>query len=147
MATIWVDQHEVGREHPLPVKVDWFDEANEIAPVKEKPVFDIDYTPLNATSAAPEASRIVKASAGILYGLTVYSNGVAQWIQIHDAATVPADAAVPTLVFEISADTTRSIDFGRYGRRFTNGIVVCNSTTDTTKTIGAANCLFDAQYI
>jgi hypothetical protein len=103
--------------------------------------------PLNANSGAQDNDLVIKSSPGILYGLTVYSNGVTQWIQLHNAASAPADAVVPLLVFEIAADTARTLDFGRHGRVFTTGIYVCNSTTDVTKTIGAANCIFDAQYI
>lgn len=102
---------------------------------------------LNATSSAEEASKIIKARPGILYGLIVYNNNAAaQFIQLHDSATVPANGVVPVIVFEIAAQTTRSLDFGENGRSFANGIVVCNSTTDTIKTIGGADCLFDAQY-
>ena len=32
------------------------------------------------------------------------------------------------------------------GRLFANGIYVCNSSTDVTKTIGSADCLFDINY-
>lgn len=104
--------------------------------------------PANSTSTAEEASRIIKASAGVLYGLTVYNNNAAtRYIQLYNSATLPADAVVPVLTFEVAAQTSRSIDFGGYGRGFTTGIVVANSSTDTTKTIGAADSLFDAQYV
>ena len=146
MAEIWVDGIRVTRADPFPIEIPWSDELNEVVPFKERPLSDPVYAPDNANSGAQAASLIVKAQAGILYGLSVYSNGVSQWIQIHDAALLPADAVVPTLVFEISSDTSRTFDFGRYGRKFTNGIVICNSTTDVTKTIGAANCIIDAQY-
>src|SRR3990167_5075965 len=102
--------------------------------------------PLNANSAAQDNDLIIKAVAGILYGITVYSNGVAQWIQLFNANAAPADATVPLVVFEIGADVCRTFDFGPHGRYFSTGIYICNSTTDVTKTIGAANCIFDAQY-
>ncbi len=102
---------------------------------------------MNANSGAQSASLQVKESAGTLFGLTVYNNNAgAQFIQLHDAATAPADTAVPAIVFAIPTQTTCTLDLGRYGRRFASGIYACNSSTDVTKTIGAADCIFDAQY-
>lgn len=102
---------------------------------------------MNATTTAQAASLQIKASEGTLFGLTAYNNNAgAQFIQLHDAASAPADTAVPVIVFEIASNTARSLDLGRLGRRFSSGIYVCNSSTDVTKTIGAADCLFDAQY-
>lgn len=101
----------------------------------------------NYTSSAQEHSEIVKAGPGILYGLLVYNNNAgAQWIQIHDSATVPADGAVPAITFDIATQAAKTLDYGLRGRKFAKGIYVCNSTTDVTKTLGAADCLFDIQF-
>ena len=99
----------------------------------------------NDTSAALEASRVVKASAGTVFGLSGYST-TAQFLQIHDAASLPADTAVPAVVIPITAGAEFSIDFGVYGRAFGTGIVVCVSTTGPTKTIGGADTWFDVRY-
>ena len=101
----------------------------------------------NATSTAYEASRVVSAGPAAVYGLTGYNSlASAQFIQIHDAASLPADTAVPVVTISVPASSNFSVDFGAYGRYCKNGIVVCNSTTGPTKTIGAANCWFDVQY-
>ena len=103
--------------------------------------------PLNATSTALEASRVVKTTKGLLVGFTVYnSKASAQFIQVHDAAALPADTAVPAFVVEVAASSSRAVDFSPFGRQFTTGIVICNSSTFATKTIGAADCWFDVQY-
>lgn len=102
---------------------------------------------MNSTSTAQEAARQVKAAEGTVFGLTVYNNNVAaQWVQLHDSASTPADATVPAVVFEVAAQSARGVEFGELGRRFASGIYICNSTTDVTKTLGAADCLFDVQY-
>lgn len=100
----------------------------------------------NSSSAAYEASRIAKAKSGVCYRITVYnSKGSAQFIQVHDSATLPADNAVPAVVQTVATVANLTIDFGRTGRFFSNGITVCNSSTGPTKTIGSADCWFDVQ--
>lgn len=111
-------------------------------------VYDANLVPTiaNATTSALATSVVVKASAGTLYGLQGYST-TAQFIQIHNATSLPADATVPVVTFPIEANKPFSLDFGRFGRAFSTGIVICNSTTGPTKTIGAADTWVDAQYV
>ena len=116
--------------------------------VAPTPIGSPGTSPSNSTSTAQENDRVIKATAGTLYGLSVYNNNVAaQWIQLHDATAAPADTTVPGLVFEIAPQSARSVDFGIFGRRFAVGIYVCNSTTDVTKTLGVDDCLYDAQFL
>lgn len=101
----------------------------------------------NISTTALATSLVIKASAGRLFGLSGQNDsGSDQYIQLHDAASLPADASVPKVVFKVKAGEPFSIDYGNRGRAFSTGIVVCNSSTLATKTIGAANCWFDAQY-
>lgn len=100
-----------------------------------------------AATAAYAKSLVVKASAGRLFLLTGYnSNAATQFVQVHDAAAVPSDTAVPVYTFAVPQGNF-SLDLTNVGDYFTNGIVVCNSSTGPTKTIGADDCWFVALYL
>ena len=114
---------------------------------RELPDSTSTYAPSNATSTALEASRVIKASAGVLYSLNGYSSKTTQqFILIHNATSLPADGAVPVMVITVPARSNFSIDTGKFGRFFSSGIVITNSSTAATKTIGSADCWFDVQF-
>jgi len=96
-------------------------------------------------SAALEASTVSKAAAGSIYSVSGYNSGAAQFIQIHDAASLPADTAVPEISFKVPAATNFSWTEAS-GRAMATGIVVCNSSTQATKTIGSADVWFNVTY-
>jgi hypothetical protein len=103
--------------------------------------------PSNATTTAYATNLVAKAAAGQLYAITGYnSKTTPQFIQVHNTTTLPADTAVPVLVFYVGPTSNFSLDFGGWGRYFSTGITICNSTTGPTKTIGAADCWIDAMY-
>ena len=96
-------------------------------------------------STAQEASHVLKASAGKLISLVGYNNSAtAQYIQLFDSATVPADTTVPVYSFYVQGTSNFSLDNASIGIPFTTGIAVSNSSTLATKTIGSANCWFTA---
>ena len=97
-----------------------------------------------AKTTALATNLVVKASAGKLYGFYGYSSAT-QFIQVHNATSLPADTAVPDGVFPISANTPFSL-WLEHPEPYTTGIVICNSSTGPTKTIGSANTWITALY-
>ncbi len=131
---------------------------------------DLDYSPIAVTPAGagyaaliPEATSawalsnaqafavtnlVIKGTAGKLFKLFAQNdNAAARYIQLHNAAALPADTAVPIFSIKLAIGEGREIDFTQFGRYFSTGIVVCNSTTSATKTIGAADSNFTALYL
>jgi hypothetical protein len=103
-------------------------------------------SPLSANPGGLAASYM--ATGGIrVYGFTVYSSNVAaQFVLVFDRSVLPADSAIPLFAIPVAATSQVSAYYGPMGRIFGQGIVLCNSSTATTKTIGAADCFFDVQY-
>jgi len=103
--------------------------------------------PLNIHTNAYAASIVVKTGPGILYGLAVYNSKTsAQFIQVFDAMTLPADNAIPASVFTVAQSANLDVQW-LPGRTFGTGCVICNSSTGPTKTIGSADCWFDVQFV
>jgi hypothetical protein len=103
---------------------------------------------INATTAAYAASLVISAVGVTVYGLSGYnSKASAQFIQLHDADSLPANTAIPKVIVTVPATSNFSIDFGVHGRQFQSGCVACNSSTGPTKTLGSDDCWIDVQYI
>lgn len=80
-------------------------------------------------------------------GFTVYNTAAAaKWIHWFDEAGVPGAGAVPAMSLPILAHNDLAVFFGDKGRNCERGFTVCNSATETTLTIGAADCFFDVNY-
>lgn len=100
---------------------------------------------VSVASAMSAASLVVKASAGTLFSLTGYNAGPAQFLQVHNAATLPANAAVPLCVVSVPAQSNFSLEW-KLGLPCSTGIVFSNSSTAATKTIGSADCHITATF-
>lgn len=101
-----------------------------------------------ANNVAYATSLVVKVSAGRLFSINGYnSKATAQFIQVLNSATLPADTAIPVAVITVPGLSNFSIDFGPLGIPLSTGIVLSNSSTGPTKTIGSADCYFTASYV
>ncbi len=104
--------------------------------------------PENGFSTALASSILLSGGALRLYGFTVTSTNVAaQFVLVFDSRTVPGAGAVPLFSVNVAAAAPAGVYFGSVGRSFDYGICIVNSTTQDTLTIGAADCLFDVQYV
>lgn len=94
----------------------------------------------NSDGGALVASRVISTTPIKLFSLIVLNTGAAQYIQLFESATVPADSAVPELpAVRVGASTTTQFDFGVQGIDF-DSLSVSNSSTAASKTIGSADC-------
>lgn len=104
--------------------------------------------PLNNWSTALTNALLIKSGNGTLFGMSGFNNkGSAQFIQLHDSRDIPADGAIPVFILTVPTVANFSASWIIPGRYFNRGIVICNSSTAAAKTIGSADCWFDAQYI
>lgn len=102
--------------------------------------------PTNLNFGVKLASVVLPGHLAV-YGFTVYSTkGSSQFLNVFDAATLPADTAVPLWSWPLSANNGVSFSWTPSVRQFLSGLVLCNSSSDATKTIGSADCFFDVQY-
>ena len=109
-------------------------------------VYQQDQVPTNFNRGVLQASIVLPGHL-VVYGFTVYSTKVAaQFGNVFDNATLPADGQVPLFSFPILANNLGAFSWGTTGREFMSGLVLCNSSTDATKTLGSADCFFDVQY-
>ena len=104
--------------------------------------------PTQSFSPVLENSHIALSGMGYLVSLVVNNTNVAaQFIQLFDANALPANGAAPNTVLTVPGSSDKFISWPLPGRLFLRGIIVCNSSTAATKTIGSADCFFDVQYI
>ena len=98
-------------------------------------------------SVGYETDAVVKASAGSVFSITGYNSHTSDvFIQLHDAASLPANTAVPAVILKVPADSNFFYEFGKAGRFCENGVVVCGSTTGATKTLSGAVLWLNVQY-
>lgn len=94
------------------------------------------------------ANQYIATGPVRVYGITVFSSNVGgQYVLMFDRSSLPADNAVPLMAFPISPNANVGLYYGPMGRVFQQGLVLCASSTATTKTLNAtADCFFDVEY-
>ena len=104
--------------------------------------------PVNSTSPVAETFRVVKAGWTILYGCTMTNANVAtRFLQAFDAQSLPANGAIPVFSIHVPSATEGGVSYAPTGRAFKSGCILAISTTQNSLTFGAADALFDAQYV
>jgi hypothetical protein len=104
--------------------------------------------PINASTAAFATSLVVSAGPTRLLRLSGYNaKASAQFIQLYNTVSLPADTAVPVVVLTAAASSNFSLDLGMYGKKFGVGLVVGNSSTGATKTVGSADCWIEVTHV
>lgn len=107
--------------------------------------------PVNAGNVASLVAKVCNQSgltnqvARLHRIIATNTNAAQRFIQVFDATALPSNGATPLITFPLAtlASTQPPIDFGVYGRVFLNGIVIANSTTEATLTVGSADSFFD----
>ncbi len=109
--------------------------------------YALEPKPNNANPGHLVASLVAAAGEARLYGFTVYSTkATAQFVQVFDDTALPANGAVPLFSRPVAANNFVSVYYGLVGRAFYSGIVIANSSTDATLTLGSADCFVDVQW-
>jgi|TARA_R100001530_G_scaffold32980_2_gene25917 hypothetical protein len=91
---------------------------------------------------------LVKPLGGVLLGLYGHNKGSDQYVMLFDSTTAVSDGTSPSIhpIF-ISGSDNFFMEVPVRGMRFSNGLYVANSTTNTTLTIGSADCWFTVVMI
>lgn len=98
-------------------------------------------------STAYESGEVVKAAPGVLHRISGFNAHVAAvWVQIHDAASMPANGKVPAIIIHVAATSAFDFDLSELGRFYQKGITVCSSSTGPTKTLSGNTAWFSVQY-
>ncbi len=102
----------------------------------------------SSSTTALAASKVVKGSAGTLYGFNVYNNkSSAQWIQVHNTTSLPADTSIPIISLRVEANSNLGVSYGARGLAFATGITIGNSSSVATLTTGSADCWISAEFV
>lgn len=99
-------------------------------------------------STAFETGKVIKASTAKLLNVRGYNkNAAKRWVMIFNTSAIPADGVFCPIVIPVEGQNSFYWESGMYPKVFQAGISICISTTDATKTLGAADLTINATYI
>ena len=112
-------------------------------------------TTYNVVTAASTNSAVVKASAGMLYEITISNpTATAAYVKLYNKTTAPVvgtDVPVMTISVPATSATTMPISliFGQVGKRFATGIgIACTAAAAATDTgVSVGGIQINATYI
>lgn len=113
--------------------------------VNASPVTVIANTPTDKYNSAAAEKKFAVSTARKVYSVIVTNiSGADAFLQVFDAAAVPADTAVPMVSIPVANGLVQFYDVPT-GIPLVNGLAACLSSTQSTKTL-AGNGLFLAAY-
>jgi hypothetical protein len=91
---------------------------------------------------------LAKSVSGVLLGFYGSNKGSDQYVMLFDSAASVSNGTAPSIhpIFISGADNF-FMEVPVRGMHFTNGLYIANSTTDTTLTLGSADCWFTVVMI
>lgn len=124
-----------------PVPVGGIDGSGTARPLLTSAAGNAQTAPAKGTSyssAALEISKVVSASACLVSKIRVQNiNGATRYVHIFNAAALPGNGTVPTVMFTLTANSGGEVVFPIPTDRFSTGLVVAASSTQGTLTISA----------
>ena len=108
-------------------------------------------TTYNVVTAASTNSAVVKATAGMLYEITISNpTATAAYVKLYNKAAAPTVGTdVPVLTQAVAAGATVALNFGQVGKRFATGIgIACTAAAAASDTgVSVAGIQINATYI
>ena len=96
-------------------------------------------TPFSESSKVPVKDLLIYNRPLRLQTASVYNAGLTlRYAQFHNSVSPVANGATADLIVPVAGQSIATLDF-RQGPFFSNGLYVCCSTTDTTKTLTLSN--------
>lgn len=98
------------------------------------------------SSSAAESNKVLKASAGNLYSITITTGASAGYLMIFNATSAPIDGAVtPAYCIPVAASSGTPLKWGDFPVVFSTGITAVFSTTGCFTKTASATAAFFAQ--
>src|SRR6185436_7047253 len=91
-------------------------------------------------SNGPAVDLLVSPIPARLHTAIFYnSSSSRRYVQVHNRHCIAPEKETPKLILPIDGDSVQAFDFGDAGAACGNGIYLCGSSTNTTKTIITSN--------